>query len=287
MEPRDAAKHAADLRGAWGGAQLKTFRRHCHAAFTLIELLTVIAISAVLLTLILIPLFQSFNLTRQALALADAQDRGRILTERIATEMSGAVAVREGGRVQTTFQGTANQWISGNAVIVRVPQVTTGANDGRPMPDGTALVEVALPFSKIDLVRAAEGEDNIAGPGIYRDPITKKIDPTLNAPKGQVKLPIAPGQTLTRYFVSLRDPFNRYNNPYDGLLNLRNGGRDNLYVLYRADISPRRWASVQLDSGGAPQTVYVTDARYFASAPDDNGNDATIGVDVQTGNRVG
>ncbi|RYG47980.1 type II secretion system protein, partial [bacterium] len=281
MEPGDSKQHPPDLRGPRRGNELKNFRRHCHAAFTLIELLTVIAISAILMTIILIPLFQSFNLTRQALALADAQDKGRELTERISREMSEAVAIREGGRILTTFRATPDTPISGNATIIRIPPVSVGANGGRFLNPRPADVEVVLPFSKIDIVKAARGEDSIdpANPGQYRDPVTGKIDPTLTSPKGQVKVSIAPGQTMVRWFVALRDPFGLYNNPYDGLLMGRNGERDNLYVLYRAEVTPRRWTSVTLDTGGTAMR-YVTDTRYFESV------EPTIGVD-STGRRVG
>ena len=72
--------------------------------------------------------------------------------------------------------------------------------------------------------------------GAFIDPVTGKEDPTLENPKGQVMLPVAPGSTLVRYWIGLRDPFSPYNNPYDGLLLARNGQRDNLYVLYRAEV---------------------------------------------------
>lgn len=252
---------------------MRMLRRHCHAAFTLIELLTVIAISAILLTIILIPLFQSFNLTRQAQALSDAQDRGRQVTNDIATEISDGVAVREGLSVTTTVNN-ANRLLSGNSLVIVVPRVT---NDGRVLPYDP--VEVVLPHTKLDIVRAARGEDSIEGI-YYRDPVTGKIDPTLSAPKGQVKMPIAPGQTLTRWYVALHDPFTPYNNPYDGLLVARNGERDNLYVLYRADVTPRRYADVRLPDG-TEESRYVNDSRYFDFEGD------PIGVEVKTGLQVG
>ncbi|CAN5689676.1 hypothetical protein BH11ARM2_BH11ARM2_10100 [soil metagenome] len=262
-----------------------TLRRHCHAAFTLIELLTVIAISAILLTLILIPLFQSFNLTRQAQALADAQDKGRILTSQVATEIDDAVAVREGGRT-IAFVNGVSQAISGNALIIKVPLVTTGTGPNGILGNGGQVlatpvqVEEVLPFAKLDLVRPAAGEDSIIAPGVYRDPVSGKVDPTLTAPKGQVKLPVAPGQTIVRYFVALHDPFSLYNNPYDGLLVARNGNRDNLYVLYRGEVTPRRWADVRLPNGTITK-LFINDTRYF-----DYEGDA-VGTEVATGLQVG
>ena len=64
------------------------------------------------------------------------------------------------------------------------------------------------------------------------------MDPTLEAPRGQVVLPVGVGPTIIRYFIGLRDPFQSYNNPYDGILMSANARPDNLYVLYRAEIQP-------------------------------------------------
>jgi prepilin-type N-terminal cleavage/methylation domain-containing protein len=83
-------------------------KRSFKKGFTILELLTVIAITAILLGLIIIPVFQSFNLTRAAQALADAQAKGNVVTERISREISNAVSVRSGGqKVSTVVNGTA------------------------------------------------------------------------------------------------------------------------------------------------------------------------------------
>src|SRR5688500_16567204 len=65
------------------------------AAFTLIELLTVIAITAVLLTLIIVPVVQSFNLTRAAQGFAEAQERARLVIDRILREVGSSAGVRD------------------------------------------------------------------------------------------------------------------------------------------------------------------------------------------------
>jgi hypothetical protein len=74
--------------------------------------------------------------------------------------------------------------------------------------------------------------------GGFIDPNTGKEDPTLRAPKGQVQLPLAPGTTIRRYWIGLRDPFTNYTNPYEGILTPRSGSRDNLFVLYMAEVEP-------------------------------------------------
>ena len=183
--------------------------------FTLIELLTVLAITAVMMTLIIIPVVQSFNLMRAGQGFSDAQHKAAQLVEGIGREISQVAAVRDNSGSKGMM-----------AVFVPGPSASPGPQ------------LVLLPYSKIDLFKPAEGEP-IRGPsGALINPVTGREDPTLRAPKGQVVLPVSQGSTLVRYFIALRDPSQPYNNPYDGLLMARNGLRDNLYVLYRAEVQP-------------------------------------------------
>jgi prepilin-type N-terminal cleavage/methylation domain-containing protein len=204
-------------------------------AFTLIELLTVIAITAILMTIIVLPIFQSFNLTRAAQAFSDAQDKARVLIERIQREINNSASVRD------------NSGRNG-AIAIRVPTSPNGVYNATP-------VLVTVPYAKLDLIRPAEGEPDPGNPGAFRDPYTGKFDPTLKSPKGQVVLPVSQGFTLVRYFVAARDPFADYNNPYDGLLMQRAGGRDNLFVLYRIEVPVYIWDPVN--------NRYRVNAAYF------------------------
>ncbi len=52
-------------------------------AFTLIELLTVIAITAILLTIIVLPVLDSFNLLRSGQGWSEAQERARLLLDKV------------------------------------------------------------------------------------------------------------------------------------------------------------------------------------------------------------
>ncbi len=258
--------------------------RTVRQAFTLIELLTVIAITAVLMTLIVVPVFQSFNLTRAAQAFADAQDKARQLVEAISREVGTSVRVRDGsGRVSTTLNGATVSLLRSTMVAV-VPGVNTdGTAINGPQPGD--FVEVQLPNSKLDLVRPAEGEiDPTLALGTYRDPVTGKIDPTLHQPKGQIILPVGPGQAMTRYFVALRDPMNpkAYVDPYNGLLMTRTADRDNLYVLFRANVQPMQFRLVTPAGGGANRMMFVSNPDFFEVAPG-----TQKGVDVQTGLPVG
>jgi hypothetical protein len=94
-------------------------------------------------------------------------------------------------------------------------------------------------------------------------------DPTFRAPHGQVNLPAAPGMSLVRYWIGLRQPLGDtdangepnnwpYNDPYSGLLMPRNGQQDNLFVLYRAEVQP-----LVYDTGLGQ---YVVNLAYFDDA---------------------
>lgn len=199
--------------------------------FTLIELLVVIAISGILFAIIAIPLTQSLNLTRDAQAFADAQSAARVLITEIEQEISNAAGVRD------------NTGLAGQIAVV-VPGF-----------DGSPEV-VVLNRAKLDIIRPAQGDPGTGPSGAFVNPDTGREDPTLQAPRGQIVLPGAAGTTIKRYWIGLRDPFIDtarpgspdiigYLNPYDGILQARSGERDNLYVLYEAEVQPYVYNAAQ------------------------------------------
>ncbi len=234
-------------------------RRLSKSGFTLIELLTVMAISVVLLTIIVVPVFQTFNFTRSAQAFSDAQDRARIVADRIAREIGNAASVRNTQNVVATTLNGNPASVLANSLIVKVPKIGSQSN---PNP---TLIEVVLPYVKLDIVKPAEG-DYSQSPGQYKNPNNGFIDPTLLAPRGQPVLPVAPGSTVVRYFVGLRDPFNAYNNPYDGILMGRSGSRDNLFVLYRVEFQPYIYRA-GTGSNGDISSRWRPNPTYFLSDP--------------------
>jgi prepilin-type N-terminal cleavage/methylation domain-containing protein len=117
-------------------------------AFTLIELLVVLAITAVLMTLIIIPVVQSFNLMRAGQGFSDAQQKAAALVESVGREISNAAAVRD------------NSGIKGSMAVF-VP----GLGASGPQ-------RVLLPYSKIDLLKPAEGEPLRGPSGALINPIT-------------------------------------------------------------------------------------------------------------------
>ncbi len=213
-------------------------RRSLRRAFTLIELITVMAITAVLLTVITVPIVQSFNLTRAAQGFANAQSVARRVMTQLEREISNSAGVRD------------NSGLKGSLYVM--------------MPDnaGTAT-PILLSYVKMDLFKPAQGDPMSRVGSDFIDPDTGKVDPTLQTTKGQVQLPGVPGDTIVRYFIARRDPFANYNNPFTQYRTTGGGrwltatGRDNLYVLMRAEVQPY----VYEDIGGVPQRV--VNSRFF------------------------
>lgn len=244
--------------------------------FTLIELITVIAITTILMTIIFVPVIQGFNLTRAAQAFADAQDRARSVIRLIDTEVGNAAAVRD------------NNGDLG-AIVVVVPGATAGSWE-----------PVKLPYCKLDMLLPAEGDPRPGPSGAFYNPDTGMEDPTQQAPRGQVNFPAAGGLSMVRYFVGLRQPVvndsagnltvGMYNNPYDGLLMQMSSRQDNLYVLYRAQVRVKVWDKAQgkyvvnanpdtggvfVDANNDGEPDDIDDPAFFSLIPGVDANYAT------------
>lgn len=221
-------------------------------AFTLIELITVMAITAILMTIITIPMIETFKATRTAQAYSDAQDKARLLTERLSREIGEAAAVRD-------VEG-----LPGRVSIV-CPIPLTGVDDtGANVTTTGGFVKISMNYTKLDLILPQKVGQKGPG-GAFIDPVTGKEDPTLHSAKGQVQLPLAPGTTIKRYWIGLNRPFENYNNPYDGFLMKRAGGRDNLFVLYSAEVEPVRMMEIPPGSGNFIPQV---NTDFFDAVPD-------------------
>lgn len=160
-------------------------------AFTLVELLIVIALTGLLLALLLGPMIQALGLTNRARALAEAQDATRFGMERLKRELSQAAYVFDNTNMPIVLPiGPAEL----NGAI--------DANDRRdvslyPLQNGVPSPRPQILYAKIDFRPVAtEGE----GPGTVHDPTTGK-------PLGgtRIALPGAPGQRIVRYFVGLSE----------------------------------------------------------------------------------
>lgn len=204
-----------------------TARNPAHPrAFTLVELLVVMAITAILLGLIFGPLVQGFNLTNRARLQILAQDTARTVMETMQRQVS------DGAFVFDNSGSAVNLWIE-------------GAGGGAPEV-------VQIPFAMLDLVPPAHVNDQMIG----LDPAN--IDPTtgLAINRGPVALPVRPGRVIVRYFLGLRyngsedDPGGTTGRPMvvNGVNRVyRNRFHDlgtvpaelhNTVLLYRAVVSP-------------------------------------------------
>ncbi|MFM9872084.1 MAG: type II secretion system protein J [Fimbriimonadaceae bacterium] len=218
-------------------------------AFTLIELITVIAITTVLLGIIIIPVVQSFNLTRSAQGFANAQDRARAVISQVERDISNSAGVRD------------NSGAKGSLYVM--------------VPDSTGVATpLLMSYVKLDVQAPAQGDPSSRVGTAYIDPDTGKVDPTLTTPKGQVRLPGVPGNSIVRYFICRRNPFAAYNNPWVQFKRPGGGnwlpagnGQDNLYVLMRAEVEPYVYQTI----AGIPTRV-VNSAFFFDLDRDANPN---------------
>ena len=192
------------------------------AAFTLIELLIVIALTGLLLGLMFGPIIQGFKLTNKARALTQAQDATRFGTETINRELSQAAYVFDNTNTPVAFPIQAD------------PADPTKTRRGIPFNgsffnnSGTVLVNGA----KVDFIPSATQ----IRPGTA-------IDPTTNLPLGgsDVLVPGAPGTRYVRYFVGLRRNVgtNNAKQYYENVYEFRQSDNDlNPFILYRAEYSP-------------------------------------------------
>ena len=155
-------------------------RQAAQRAFTLLELLVVIALTAVLIILIFKPLTDSINLTNRAGTQIESQTAAREILREITTELASAAAVYDNSKPEAKV----NLWLSDK----------TGAPFVYPAQ-----------YAKIDYVMAARQLENQSANGKYiTDPTTgqqiqKDTDPQ------NIALSVTPGRTITRMFLGSRD----------------------------------------------------------------------------------
>ena len=195
-------------------------------AFTLIEILIVIALTTLLFALLLVPLVSAIKYTRQVQSLTAAQDAVRITRERLTRELSSAVFV---------FDNTSHRFT-----------VPTGAIRTGSDVLYTNFLNLDVPTSAVGgktVAHAYNAKLDLVLPRVNNTPVT---DPTTNEPiayapstSGSAVItspaqifPSAAGSSLVRYWVGLKDSSLPYNNNREA--NANRSGTDNTYILYRA-----------------------------------------------------
>ena len=225
-------------------------------AFTLIEILVVIALTAVLFALLIIPLVSALNYTRQAQLVTAAQDAARSTRERITRELSSAVFV---------FDGTSHPF--------QVPAGTT-PNPGDDRYTNFLDLQILNKTGGSVVAHAYNAKLDFVMPKLNDDSGKATVDPTTNEPIAYTQsqngsaiisnpsliFPLAAGTTMIRYFVGLKDPSKPYNNTREGKAN---GSNDNTYILYRAQFQP------YIKNPGGPGVV--PNLALFAARPNANG----------------
>jgi len=186
-------------------------RRHnASRAFTLLELLVVMAVTAILLTVIFRPLYASYELTSRATTQIQSQSSARSAMQQITALLGNAAYVFDNSGLSTP--GSASTNTSLNVWLQN---------------DLGAPILVTARHSMVEYVPAAKQLEQVADSqlGAPIDPTTGEplYDPFASSATSGVALPVLPGRVLGRIFVGLLDntsiadahTVNLAFNPYD------------------------------------------------------------------------
>lgn len=253
--------------------------------FSLIEILVVLAISVIMMGLVLGPVSQSFRMTRQAQAMADAQDAARQAMELISRDLGEAMFVfdnavtpiniyNDGGTPGYVFR-------SGEEGPIQLPV---------RQPNGS-VEYFTLPHAKIDFILPKmsmhcnnpehpenEPRDYQRGNEAWPPcPVCGSTDVD-----ARPKFPLEQDVTVVRYFLGLRyndprrlpalmapppeDKIFGWKSPY---ANDTEVGAENQVVLYRVEFDPH---DDSLFPSGMPVSERLKDPIFFyRSAPNAQG----------------
>ncbi|MGO8673882.1 MAG: PilW family protein [Capsulimonadaceae bacterium] len=268
-------------RASW--SRHSSQRRACpQSAFTLVEVLIVIAISVILFALLMQPLIDSLQYTRDAQLASAAQDSARKTIEIMSREIGSAAYVYDNtslamnqqlpNPIPPLYPGVQLEQYT-NFLDLQVP--TDDPTTGQVIPvavdangNSTASGQLAHAYNaKIDLVmplNSANGNKNLEDPTTGDNPVTVVGATGTAAPTPTaISVPIAPGTTVIRYFIGLENPDKPYCNVQDGIKGTTQAP-NNTYVLYRVAFQP-------YVGGGTPNPALFFVAPHADAASDGSG----------------
>jgi len=205
-------------------------RLYNNRGFTLLEILTVLALTIIIMGLVFGPVVQSFNLTRQAEIMVRAQDDARLALSLISRDLANAMYVYDNTKLPMDFPVVDE---NGGAITVEVPYARVDLVLPRmraycTSPKHLSTAPREYPRHYID---PSTGEENV---------LLDEAAPTCPVDGSPLELrpvePLTPDTKIVRYFIGLEDPTRPYSNGY--MHKLTAAAEDNMYVLYRAEFNP-------------------------------------------------
>ena len=253
------------------GDRLRLHRSRFRAGFTLVELLVVIALTAILLTVIFVPLVNSYALTSKA----DTQILGQATARTIMSQVSNLLKTADFiyDNAVTTQKNAQNQTITGSEINL---WLVDSAGVQYAKPTNFAMLEAVTPARQLDQSGYTYDSSIPGFVPVPIDPTTNEpiYDPLLPPGLSGYQLPLAPGRILTRIFVGLINntsipnpnsvlpsdaymPSVAYSNQYENPQATFN----NRYTLYRAEVTA--YIQDPAVSPATPSTPYVPNLGLF------------------------
>lgn len=243
--------------------------------FTLIEILVVLAISMILMGLVLYPVVQSFQMTRRAQAMTDAQDAARAAMEQLSRELGEAMYVFDNSVRPVTVYDPP--FTAGNEGPIQLPvRHPGGVIECFTLPNGK--IDLILPKITMHCVNPAhpEGQPRDYPRGDEAWPpcpvCTSQGIAGADNVEAKPTIPLEQDVTVVRYFIGLRynDPTVTANpGPDQGLFGWKSPwigdvelGEENQAVLYRVEFDPND-PNHELFPPHMPVSQRLTDPIFF------------------------
>ena len=230
-------------------------------AFTLIELLVVIAVTAVLFSLLIIPLISALRFNQQVQSVTASQDAVRITREMLTRELGSAVFVFDG--TSHPFEVPAGTVVAPgddrytNFLDLQIPGIDSTGNYKATVAHAyDAKLDFVLPKSN-----AGSTTDPTTGDQVnYRQ--SDNGSAIISSPS--LVFPPAPGTTMVRYWIGLKNPDAAYDNVRE---RLGTGSTNNTYILYRAQFQPY---TITRNANGIQTSIALNTDLFAATAANAN-----------------